>query len=456
MKLFGLEITRAKAVGNNVSAVHSERGWFSLIREPWGGAWQGNVTLDAPQNLLAFSAVFSCVTGIASDIAKLCLRVVEEKNGICTPIPYASPRAAIFRRFNHYQNRIKFIEQWVVSKLLYGNAYALKERDGRNMVRALYLLHPDRVTPLVTDAGDVYYRVSTDNLSRVPEVVTVPASEMIHDMMVSLWHPLAGVSPIYACAMAGTMANKIQANSAAFFGNMSRPSGLLSADGPMSEETASRLKKDFEDKFSGSNVGRIAVGGDGLKYFPFTIPASDSQLIEQLKWTVDDVGRTFHYPLYKLGGAIPPGTSIEQLNQGYYSECLQPIIEPLELCLTEGVELPPDHYAEFDLDGLLRMDQGALAKSEAELVSGAIKTPNEARKRFNLPGVRGGDSVYLQQQNYSTEALAKRDAQDDPFKTGTSAAPPAAAAANDPSAEEAAAAQAREIIAAFTKGLEHA
>jgi hypothetical protein len=37
--------------------------------------------------------------------------------------------------------------------------------------------------------------------------------------------------------------------------------------------------------------------------------------------------------------------------------------------------------------------------------------------------VEGGDSAYLQQQNFSLEALAKRDAQPDPF--GTSPKPPA-------------------------------
>jgi phage portal protein BeeE len=32
-----------------------------------------------------------------------------------------------------------------------------------------------------------------------------------------------------------------------------------------------------------------------------------------------------------------------------------------------------------------------------------------------LPPVAGGDSPYMQQQNYSLEALAKRDTQEDPF-----------------------------------------
>lgn len=450
MKIFGFEITRAKAAADGASAVTSPRGWYSLIREPWGGAWQGAVSIDAPKNILAFSAVFSCVTGIARDVAKLHLRAVEERDGICTPIPESSPHAAIFRRPNHFQNRIKFIEQWVISELLYGNTYTLKQRDERNMTRAMYVLHPERVTPLVTESGDVYYRIASDHLARVADSITVPASEIAHDMMVSLWHPLAGVSPIYACAMSATMGNKIQANSASFFGNMSRPSGLLTSEGPMKEEDANRLKRHFEENFAGKDLGRIAVGGDGLKFFPFTMPAVDAQLVEQLKWTVEDVARCFHYPLYKLGGEVPNGATVESLNRTYYDECLQPLMESIELCMTEALALPAGYSAEFDLDGLLRMDQAAAAEAEERLTKGGIKAPNEARKRFNLKPVKGGDSPYLQQQNYSLEALAKRDAQADPFKSGGSQAP-AAPAANDPSAEEAAAAR---FMAALTKGFE--
>ncbi|EMR5235565.1 phage portal protein, partial [Salmonella enterica] len=42
----------------------------------------------------------------------------------------------------------------------------------------------------------------------------------------------------------------------------------------------------------------------------------------------------------------------------------------------------------------------------------------EARKSENLPPVEGGDSLFLQQQNFSLAALAKRDASDDPFGKG--------------------------------------
>jgi HK97 family phage portal protein len=414
------------------SAVANGGGWFGVIREPWGGAWQRNLEVDAPRQILAFSAVFSCVTIIASDIAKLRIKLVEEADdGICTELKL-SPFAPVLRRPNRYQTRIKFIEQWIVSKLLYGNAYALKVRDQRGIVTQLYILDAQRVTPLVADNGDVYYQLSADHLSGLTGTTTVPASEIIHDTMVCLWHPLVGVSPIYACGISATQGGRIQANSTKFFDNMSRPSGILTAPGPISDETARRLKTEWEANYSGINSGRTAVVGDGLKYEAMTIPAQEAQLIEQLRWTVEDVARCFHMPLFKIGGPVPANNTIDALSQTYYSDCLQALIESFELCMDEGLGLPGNYYTELDLDGLLRMDTAARYDAKNKAVGGGWMSPNEARRTENLKAVDGGDSPYLQQQNYSLAALAKRDSQPDPF----GAAKPAAPAVPEPPEED--------------------
>jgi phage portal protein BeeE len=52
------------------SVPSTERGWYPLIREAFAGAWQRNITVDR-NAVLAYHAVFACVTLIASDIAKL-------------------------------------------------------------------------------------------------------------------------------------------------------------------------------------------------------------------------------------------------------------------------------------------------------------------------------------------------------------------------------------------------
>jgi len=459
MRIFGFELARKKA--QTLSAVNSTGGWFGLIRESFAGAWQRNIEVDAPREVLAFSAVFACVTIIAADIGKLRIKLVDQDDkGIATEVKIASPFLPVLSKPNRYQTRIKFMEQWVVSKLLYGNTFALKQRDARGIVNTLYILDAQRVTPLVADDGSVYYKLAADHLSQLDEAITVPASEIIHDRMVCLWHPLVGVSPIYACGMSATMGNRIQGNSTKFFDNMSRPSGALSAPGTISDETAGRIKKAWEENYGGSNFGRLAVLGDGLKYEAMTIPAGEAQLIEQLKWTVEDVARCFHVPLFKLGGPEPVRVSVESLNQTYYSDCLQTLIESVEACLDEGLSLPGGYYTEFDLDGLMRMDTATRYDTKSKAITGGWMSPNEARAAENMQPVAGGESPYLQQQNYSLAALAKRDAKADPFAgaapkpemTPAPGAPPmpVPAAAND----KADSIDAAVLAELFIKGLE--
>lgn len=435
MKLFGFQISRVKMAQTLSSVPTMGGGWFGIIREAWGGAFQQNVTIDPPRQILAFSAVFACVTIIASDIAKLGIRLMEEKdNGISSEVESNSPFLPVLTKPNRFQTWFKFIEQWIVSKLLYGNAYVLKERDGRGVVTAMYILDAQRVTPLVADDGGIYYQLAKDYLSGLAEPITIPASEIIHDTMVSLWHPLVGVSPIYACGMSATMGNRIQTNSSTFFQNMSRPSGQLTAPGTITDETAARLKTTFEENFGGGKIGRLMVAGDGLKYEAMMIPARDAQLIDQLKWSVEDVARCFHVPMYKLGGPEPVRQSVESLNQTYYSDCLQALIEAAEALLDEGLALAtPGYHTEFDLDGLMRMDTAARYDAKNKAVAGGWMSPDEARAGENLQPVPGGQYPYLQQQNYSLGALAKRDASADPFGKAAAApvAPAGGAAAND-------------------------
>jgi len=423
--------------------IRSGRSWWSVIREPFTGAWQRNVSCETTENLCAFSAVATCIGLISSDIAKLRIKLVEFDGWIWEEVLAGSPFLPVLRKPNRYQTRIQFIEQWIISKLLYGNTYVLKERDQRGVVVAMYVLDPRLVVAKVADDGGVYYQLSRDLLAGVAEAesVTVPASEIIHDRMCCLWHPLVGVSPIMACAASATQGIRIQANSAKFFENMSRPSGQLTAPGAITDETAARLKREFEAGFGAGNIGRLFVAGDGLKYDAMTIPAQDAQLIEQLRWTVEDVARCFHVPLHKLGMGQPTLNNIAALNQDYYNQCIQIHLEAMELLLDEGlrlVDVPGKTLGvEMDQDGLLRMDPLTMADVQEKGTRSATFSPNENRRWWNLPAVTGGNSPMIQQQNYSLEAIAKRDGQDDPF--GTAKPEPAAIPAPMPTPDEAAA-----------------
>lgn len=414
---------QAMSVANSPGLVGN--GWFST--ESFAGAWQRDMVVSPCDNLLAISAVYRCISLISDDIGKLRLKLLKFDQGIWQEIMDPSPFWPVLRKPNRYQTRIQFMQQWVVMKLLYGNTYVYKERDNRGVVVALYILDSRKVKPVVTQDGDVYYACSSDSLTQMPNgEAAIHNSNIIHDRAMTPFHPLCGLPAIYSIARSGTQALKMQTNAAVFFQNMSRPSGQLTAPGVISDATIARMKEQFEQLFGGTNIGRLLVTGNGLKYEPMTMPFEQSQFIEQMAFTVEDIARGFGVPLYKLSaGTNPTFTNVGAMNQDYYSQTLQIYIEAIELLLDEGLALPVDRGIELDLSALLRMDQEALAKFVDAGIQRAFLTPNEGRAMFNLPPKEGGDELYLQQQNYSLQALAKRDQSADPFASAKPAAAPA-------------------------------
>jgi phage portal protein BeeE len=245
-----------------------------------------------------------------------------------------------------------------------------------------------------------------------------------------LYHPLVGLSPIYACGLAAQQGLAIQNGSTEFFTNMSRPSGILTAPGPISNEDAIAVGNQWQANYSGANAGRVAVLGDDLKYQALSVNAEDAQLIEQLKMTAEIVCSCFHVPPFKIGmGPLPATASLEVLNGIYYSDCLQSLIENWEAAMDDGLGLAETQTngrmlgIELDLDQLLRMDSEAMMRTLQLGVGGAILTPNEARKKVDKAALEGGDTVYLQQQQFGIQALFKRD-QADPFSKPTEPSAP--------------------------------
>src|SRR5690606_19428011 len=175
---------------------------------------------------------------------------------------------------------------------------------------------------------------------------------------------------------------------------------------------------------------------------PFAMKSADSQLVEQMRYSDEQICQPFGIPPFKIGiGSIPAGMKVDDINQLYYSDALQSHIEAMENLLDEGLKIGRPLGVELDLEPLLRMDEGKRAEVATKLVGGGVETPNEGRLRFNLPPLEGGDTVYMQQQDFPLDQVRKNkivDAEQNPI-------PPA----NDDTAEqiEAANEEARQLRA---------
>jgi HK97 family phage portal protein len=369
--------------------------------------WQTNTRIDNTQDVLSFSPVYACVSLISGDIAKLRL-LLEKRIGAIWEEFENSAYSPVLRKPNRYQTRYQFIEQWIICKLIWGNAYIFKQRDNRQVVTALYILDPSRVQVMIAPDGQVFYQLNEDFLAGIGvQIPPAPASEVIHDRGKCLFHPLVGVPPLYACALSASQGRKIQSQSSKFFENMARPSGHLSAEGTIDDATAERMKRDFQEAFSGTNIGRLLVTGGGIKFEPMSIPAQQSQLVEQLGWTVEDVARAYLVPLYKISATkdvkVDPA-----MKQEYYDTVLHPYIDAIEDLLKEGLALEQNVRVRVDVDELMRMDPKARIERGQLGVRGGFLAPNEPRRWENLPPMEGGDTPFMQHQDYPLAVVAKR------------------------------------------------
>nr|WP_315041326.1 phage portal protein [uncultured Moraxella sp.] len=412
----------------SITPVSSGGNWMTIVHEPFTGAWQRNQELKRT-DLMSYHAVFSCVSLIASDVGKLRFVTKKQKDGVL--MPCGSKAQRLLKKPNHYQTWQQFAESWATSKASHGNTYVYIHRDVFGDVWQLYVLNPDRVKPMVSDSGAVFYQISRDKLFNFEHDTIVPASEIIHDRFNCFYHSLVGLSPIVASAVSANHGVAIQSNQTILFGNASRPSGILTTPTPISESKANELRERWQKNYSGLQQGGIAVLGDGVKYEGIAVSSSDAQLLEQLKMTGEIVCSVFHVPAFKAGlGAIPAGQKVGDLNEIYYSDCLQHYIEAIENLLDVHLDLEDGVEIEAELGSLIRMDSTSQMDYLTKGTGSGIISPNEARAKIGLKPVIGGESPLMQQQNYSLEALAKRDNQDDPFNakqtqtTNQSAKPP--------------------------------
>lgn len=401
-----------------LNSVGSGGGWWCMIREPFAGAWQKNQE-EKIGDLLCYPTLFACISRISQDVAKLPFKLMRLESGIWTEVE--SPAYShLLRKPNGYQTAQQFRESWVLSRLTQGNAYILKERDERGVVRRLYVLDPWRVRPLVSDSGDVFYELFQNgwcNLPPIPEGLVnesgntvVPAREIIHDRANTFHHQLIGIPPICAAYWASIKNMKILRNATDFFGNGAQPGGILTAPAGMSDANAKELKEYWDNNFTGKNAGKVAVIGADMKYTAFAMKAIDSQMVEQMKYSDEQICQAFGIAPYKIGIGNPPsGWKSDDVNVEYYGDALSPIIESIENLLDEGLKVARPMGVEMDTSPLWRMDEGKMADVEVALVGGKIKTPDEARRSFNLQSTGGGDTLWGQHQDYPLGTLAARN-----------------------------------------------
>ena len=348
---------------------------------------------------LGLSAVWACVNLLSATVASLPL-ILYRRAG---RVKFRAREHPLYRLAHDEPNEFFTSFMWRETAmghvLTWGNSYT--EIVGRAAARELRILRPDRMTPLVTPSGRLYYEYNEGGAT--PRLIR--PENLIHVSGLG-FDGVRGYSVIQTHRESLGLTAATVSFGASWFGNGSRPAGMLKHPARLSPEAAKRLRLQWEALHSGSdNWNKTAILEEGMSWEKIGIPPEDSQFLETRVFQVQDVARMYNVPphmIQELSHAT--FSNIEHQAIQFVVHTVRPWLVRWEQELNRKLlseREREDHFFEFLVDGLLRGDTVARFQSYALGRQWGWLSANDIRALENMNPIRDGGDEYLVPLNMS-------------------------------------------------------
>ena len=341
-----------------------------------------------------------------------CVRLIAESGGMIPLLlyrrltPKGKERATEHPLFdilhsqpNPESTPIELFENILGHLCLWGNAYCEIEYDRAGRRRAIWLLRPDRMTVNVVRNERVYeYNLPDGN------IVTLGRRQVWH---IRGWGTDAwlGKSPITLAREAIGLALATEEAGNLFFGNDSRPGGVLRYPGKLSKEAGERLKASWEGAHQGlTHKQRVAVLEEGVEWQSIGIPPNEAQFLETREFQQTQICTIYRVPPHMIGivsKSTSWGTGIEQQSIGYVTYTLGPYLTRIAQSVSRDLLTPAErniYFAEHLRAALVMGDLQTRYTAYNMGRMGGWLSANDIREAENLNPIEGGDT-YLQPLN---------------------------------------------------------
>ncbi|WP_326780425.1 phage portal protein [Streptomyces longwoodensis] len=348
-------------------------------------------------NALHMPAVWRAVAVIANVAAALPLHTYAAGTRDRVSVPLLSDPHPDLTAFEFW--RLVYVH-----RLLWGNAYAQKIRNGAGDIMELWPIRPDRVkvdreksTP--ENPGGKIFWILDDNGVRHRRT----SREILHLPALG-YDGVTGCSPIRAAAEGIGLSMAAKKAAARLYGSGNMISGVLQTEQRLKPDQAEQLKASWKAKLSGAQAAHdIAVLDSGASFQPVTMPYKDSQFLESRQFEVVEVARMFGVPLFLLmetQKSTSWGTGLEQQAQGFVTWDLAPTwLTPTEQRVTKEL-LAADQYAKYQLGGLLRGDSSARATFYRAMRDTGVYSANDILDLEDRPLIEGPEGDMRLQPTY--------------------------------------------------------
>jgi len=371
-----------------------QRGGFQQL---WGSgalfakqtASGTSVTQDSS---LKLSAVYAAVRLISDTVSTLPLDQFIRRDGARVPF---RPREEWVARPSMHMPRTTFWQQVMVSLLLDGNAFVHVMRDTDGSVLELAVLNPKKVNPVRRADGRVEFRTEYGQRVLGPD-------EVLHLTELLLPGDVRGVSRIEEASESLGLGLALESYAAHFFGNGAYAGGIIEWPNEISQEQAKTLVDSWEAGHKGLRRShRPAVLYGGAKFNQATVDPTQSQLIEERRFAIEEVARIFRVPQFMLGVATPGSvsySSVEQQQLFFAQHTIQPYVQKLEDAFS-SLLLNDRSFLKFNLNSLVRADFATRMAGYSTALAAGWMSVNDVRGFEDLRPVDEGGQYRVPLQN---------------------------------------------------------
>jgi len=351
-----------------------------------------NVT---PDIAMRFSPYWRAVNIVAGMMGSLPLaRFTKEDDDTRT----SKPGGVMDLVANQYMSAQTVRETIQGHAMPWGNGYGLIIRNGMGEVKEIIPLMPDRTEPVfrrheTNPALDnkLWYKTRIQSLG---ETRYLPAADVLHIKGLG-YDGIKGYPVVQYNAEAIALGIAAHSFTSSFFGNGTSVSGILTHPNTIKPETHKRLRESWEDTHQGvGKTQKTAILEDGMTFVPISTDPKNAQMIDTLRFSVEDVSRITGVPVHMLAeNTRSTFNNIEELNMEFYQLTMLQWFTRWETeCKIKLAGVDSDIYYEFNAAALLRANQKARNESYNVAIAGGFMTPNEARKKENLPALKDGNN----------------------------------------------------------------
>jgi HK97 family phage portal protein len=346
--------------------------------------------------------VFECVDVIKRTLSLVSPKIYEQRPDGKYPAPQHPLYTLVNTEPYTLYTATDYYGQMIADYLLYGNAYAIIQRNG-GRVTGLRRLEPENVEPYLMTIDGVeerWYKITDEKEKRS---TVLNQRDMIH-LMDFNFDGIKGLSRIQLKKNTITEAGQVQIYATDMYKSGVSVSGYLESDRMIGKDELDYLRRKFEQQTTAANGG-IAALPQGFKYNPlkYNLPFADAEIIEAQKWGVENVARIFGVPLSLIGRSDMADNKADAEFNRFLSVTIAPLTILLENEHNRKLFSQNErwrYYIKFNLKGLFRVDMLTRYQAHQIALSHGFMNKDEVRDVEGMNPIPGGmGQVYFQMLN---------------------------------------------------------